>query len=90
MRNGVRSRKMTGFDGHSIKVESVTKLDWIGSHDELLSAALKMPTSVFQPGSRRLSKQSMKTSLTLQRLADKMYLAISEAIVFNLSCETAT
>jgi len=32
----------------------------------------------------------MKKSLMLQRLADKMYLTLSEAIVFNLSFESVT
>jgi hypothetical protein len=55
-RNGIKSRRINGFDGHSIKIESVTRLDWIGSNEELLLAALKMPTAVSRPGSRRISK----------------------------------
>lgn len=62
-RNGIKSRRMNGFEGHSIKIESVTRLDWIGSNEELLLAALKMPTAVNRPGSRRISKQSMKAAL---------------------------
>jgi hypothetical protein len=62
-RNGIKSRRMNGFDGHSVKIESVTRLDWIGSNEELLLAALKMPTAVSRPGSRRISKQSMKAAL---------------------------
>jgi hypothetical protein len=90
MRNSIKSRKTSTFEGHSLKIESVTRLDRIGSDDELMLAAMRMPTTVVRPGLRRLSKQDMKNSLALQRLADKMYLTLSEATVFNLSFEAVT
>jgi hypothetical protein len=39
LRNHIQSRKANGFEGHSIKLESVHKLEWIGSDDELLAMA---------------------------------------------------
>lgn len=39
IRNGIKSRKLESYEGHSIKLESVTKLDWIGSDEELFSMA---------------------------------------------------
>jgi hypothetical protein len=73
-----------------LKIESVTRLDWIGSDDELLNAALRMPTDVDRPNSRRIAKQQLKAALTLQKLADRMYLTLSDSMVFNLSFEPAT
>ena len=35
-RNGIKSRKITGFEGHNLKVEQVFKLRHIGSDEELL------------------------------------------------------
>ena len=46
LKNGIKSRKASSYEGHSLKLESVTKLDWIGSDEELLAMAQDMPTIV--------------------------------------------
>ena len=53
VRNGIKSRKTTQFEGHSLKLESIVKLDWLGSDEELLALARKMPTIVDNLQSRR-------------------------------------
>ena len=90
LRNGIKSRKTTNFEGHSLKLESVYKLDWLGSEDELLALARKMPTIVDNLQSRRAQKAHLKAKIALSRAADKMYRALSDAHVFNLSLEVAT
>lgn len=39
IRNGIKSRNLDIFEGHSLKLESITKLDWIGSDEELFAMA---------------------------------------------------
>ena len=36
LRNGIKSRKITGFEGHNLKVEQIVRLKTIGTDDELL------------------------------------------------------
>ena len=90
MRNSIKSRKANQYDGHSLKLESVCKLNWIGSDEELLSLARKMPTEVDSGLSRRVQKSHLKAQIALNRAADQVYRAMSDAKVFNLSLETAT
>jgi len=52
-RHHIKSRKASQYEGHSLKVESVCKLDWLGSDEELLALARKMPTEVDPQMSRR-------------------------------------
>lgn len=44
IKNGIKSRKLETYEGHSIKVEKLVKLDWIGSDEELFAMAQDMPT----------------------------------------------
>ena len=90
MRNSIKSRKANQYDGHSLKLESVCKLNWIGSDDELLSLARKMPTEVDSGLSRRVQKSHLKAQIALNRAADQVYRAMSDAKVFNLSLEMST
>jgi hypothetical protein len=90
LRNHVQSRKANNYEGHSIKLESVHKLDWIGSDEELLTMALEMPTVVDRMHSRHSGKQMTKSIIQLTKLADPMFKALTDAIVFNISLETAT
>ena len=46
IRHALKSRKQTQYEGHSLKLESICKLEWMGSDDELLSLARRMPTEV--------------------------------------------
>lgn len=52
-RNHIKSRKATNYEGHSLKLESVCKLLWLGSDEELLALARKMPTEIDVQLSRR-------------------------------------
>lgn len=36
LRHHIKSRKLGQYEGHTLKLESVVKLDWIGSDEELL------------------------------------------------------
>lgn len=89
-RNGIKSRKALQYEGHSIKVESVCKLNWIGSDNELLAMARKMPTETDRSTLKRAQKSHMKAQIALNRAADRVYRALSDAKVFNLSLETAS
>ena len=46
LKREIRSRKATNYEGHSLKLESVVKLEWLGSDEELLCLARKMPTEI--------------------------------------------
>ena len=52
-RHNIKSRKAIAYEGHSLKIDSVCKLDWLGSDEELLALARKMPTEVDTSISRR-------------------------------------
>jgi len=71
-------------------LESVCKLDWLGSDEELLALARKMPTEIDTQLSRRAQKSHMKAQIALSRATDSIYRALSDAKVFNLSLESAT
>lgn len=81
---------MLQYEGHSIKLESVCKLDYIGSDDELLSMARKMPTETDSGIVKRAQKAHLKSQIALNRAADRVYLALSDAKVFNMSLEAAS
>jgi len=89
-RNQIKSRKAANYEGHSIKLESVCKLHWLGSDEELLALARKMPTEVDVHLSRRAQKSHLKAQIALSRATNQVYRALSEAKVFNLSMETAS
>lgn len=59
IKNGIKSRKLDIYEGHSIKVEKVIKLDWIGSDEELFSMAQEMPT-VFKSQSRHAYEKALQ------------------------------
>jgi hypothetical protein len=46
LRNGIKSRKLTGFEGHNIKIEQIFKLGSIGSDESLIAMAQAMPTII--------------------------------------------
>ena len=60
VRNQFKSRKATNYEGHSLKLESVCKLDWLGSDEELLALARRMPTEIDTMQSRRAQKANLK------------------------------
>ena len=52
IKNGIKSRKLDTYEGHSLKIEKIIKLDWIGSDQELYAMAQDMPT-IFKQRPRR-------------------------------------
>ena len=72
-RNGIRSRKNTSFEGHSIKLETVKELDNLGSEEFLAKLASQMPTKAKQV--KRKQKHARKSLENDQEMS----------IVFNLS-----
>ena len=52
IKHGIKSRKLETYEGHSLKVEKLLKLDWIGSDEELYAMAQDMPT-IFRHRPRR-------------------------------------
>jgi hypothetical protein len=44
IKNGIKSRKLDSYEGHSLKFEKLFRLDWIGSDEELYAMAQDMPT----------------------------------------------
>ena len=76
LKNGVRSKKLNNYQGHSIKVEGYTQRKFLGSEEELKAMASRMPTN---------SEYERKKS-NPQRLADNMYYTEFN-MVFNLSFE---
>ena len=45
LKNGVRSKKLNNYQGHSIKVEGYVNRSFLGSEEELKSMAARMPTN---------------------------------------------
>ena len=90
MRNNIKSRKAIQYEGHSLKLESVCKIDWLGSDSELLNMAKEMPTQYDMSKMRRAQKTNLKAQIALSKTADSLYRALSDAKVFNLSLEVAT
>lgn len=90
LRNGIKSRKVTGFEGHNIKVEQVLRLQEIGSDEELLKMAHHMPSVLKHRNQRKAGKQKLTAHLHQTKMSDPVYNALNEAYVFNLSLEVAT
>lgn len=76
LKNGVRSKKLNNYQGHSIKIEGYTGLSYLGDDDELKSMAAKMPSN----------SEYERKKPNPQRLADNMYYTEFN-MVFNLSFE---
>lgn len=75
-KNEIKSKKLTNYQGHSIKPENFTSLHSLGTYNELLEMASKMPC---------LSEYERKKPLPIH-LADNMYYTEFN-MVFNLSYE---
>ena len=75
-KNGVRSKKLNNYQGHSIKVEGYTGLNFLGTEEELKEMAARMPSN----------SEYKRKKPTPQRLADNMYYTEFN-MVFNLSSE---
>ena len=91
LRNGIRSRKMAQYDGHSIKFESAEYQLTLGSPTELKSMSALMPNRLdpHLQDHHAQSKAALKTRLLCQRLPDPAYRALTPSISFNLSLEPA-
>lgn len=76
LKNGVRSKKLNNYQGHSIKVEGYTGLNFLGTEEELKEMAARMPSN----------SEYKRKKPTPQRLADNMYYTEFN-MVFNLSSE---
>ena len=76
LKNGVRSKKLNNYQGHSIKVEGYVNRSFLGSEEELKSMAARMPTN----------SEYKRKKPNPQRLADNMYYTEFN-MVFNLSFE---
>ena len=76
LKNGVRSKKLNNYQGHSIKVEGYANRNFLGNEEELKSMAARMPSN---------SEYERKKPIP-QRLADNMYYTEFN-MVFNLSFE---
>ena len=75
-KNGIKSKKLSSYQGHSIKPENYSSLYSYGKESELLEMASKMPY---------LSEYERKKPTPL-KLADNMYYTEFN-MIFNLSCE---
>mgnify|MGYP002622658285 CR=1 FL=1 len=76
LKNGVRSKKLNNYHGHSIKVEGFSDRTFLGTEDELKSMAARMPSN----------SEYKRKKPNPQRLADNMYYTEFN-MVFNLSRE---
>ena len=75
-KNGVRSKKLNNYQGHSIKVETYKQLNSLGNEEELKAMAARMPSN----------SEYERKKPNPQRLADNMYYTEFN-MVFNLSFE---
>ena len=89
LRNGIRSKRMAQFDGHSIKFESAEYQMHLGSQQELKQMTSLMPTRLEAPDNHGLRRQQLRNRLTCLKAPDSAYKAINPAIIFNLSLEPA-
>ena len=76
LKNGVRSKKLNNYHGHSIKVEGFSDRTFLGTEEELKSMAARMPSN----------SEYKRKKPNPQRLADNMYYTEFN-MVFNLSFE---
>lgn len=56
IRHHIKSRKQSSYEGHSLKLEGYARLEFIGTEDELLNMAQKMPTMVDKHNSNKAMK----------------------------------
>ena len=63
LKNGVRSKKLNNFQGHSIKVEGYFPRKFLGTEEELKELAARMPSN----------SEYKRKKPNPQRLADNMY-----------------
>lgn len=61
LRHHIKSRKVSQYEGHTLKLESVCKLDWIGSDDDLLQMACEMPTMLDKHNPHKAHKSHLKS-----------------------------
>ena len=78
IRNGLRSRKRTQYEGHSLKPECVKYLDSLGSLEELSHLAAKMPAPLKHP------KRKKPINLKIR----KMY-EVQNRVAYDLSNDPA-
>ena len=76
LKNGVRSKKLNNYQGHSIKVENYLQRNFLGTEEELKAMAARMPSN----------SEYERKKPNPQRLADNMYYTEFN-MVFNLSFE---
>ena len=76
LKNGVRSKKLNNYHGHSIKVEGFSDRAVLGTEEELKAMAARMPSN----------SEYKRKKPNPQRLADNMYYTEFN-MVFNLSFE---
>ena len=76
LKNGVKSKKLNNYQGHSIKVEGYSSRNFLGTEEELKTMASKMPSN----------SEYKRKKPNPQRLADNMYYTEFN-MVFNLSSE---
>ena len=76
LKNGVKSKKLNNYQGHSIKVENYLQRKFLGTEEELKAMAARMPSN----------SEYERKKPNPQRLADNMYYTEFN-MVFNLSFE---
>ena len=76
LKNGVRSKKLNNYQGHSIRVEGHSSRKFLGTEEELKAMASRMPSN----------SEYKRKKPNPQRLADNMYYTEFN-MVFNLSSE---
>ena len=90
IKNGIKSRKLETYEGHSIKIEKLMRLDWIGSDEELYAMAQDMPTIYKHRPRHEYEKLLQKAQIVLSRSPENVYKQLNDAIVFNLCLEPAS
>lgn len=88
-KNGIRSRKMAQFDGHSIKFESAEFLQHVGSDAELKQMSALMPTRLEAFDHHMQRRLQLRSRTMCLRMPDNVYKTVNPAITFNLSLEPA-
>lgn len=89
LKNGIRSKKLAQFDGHTIKYETHEFLQNLGTPDELRIMSAQMPYAIEALDHHKQRKHQLKQRLACLKLPDQGYKAINPALVFNLSQEPA-
>jgi len=89
LKNGIRSKKLAQFDGHTIKYETHEYLQNLGTPHELRQMSALMPYAVETPDHHKQRKQQLRQRLACLKMPDQAFKAINPALVFNLSQEPA-